>query len=292
MKNEGRIVAHIGAWPLRIPTSRGIVDSLHAIDWASDREFAGMGALLLRNLTRRVEVTLGLGGTNDAKRVLPGLGFSSIGEADVYARLVRPWNVFRGSQQPSARSFARLVRTAFRSFGVRASRGGWSAKAVTEFVESDLEPVSGVSSGQVIFPDVSAAMLNVAMACPGAHCRAFTLWRNGKRVGYLLLSRPDGQVRVADLRIRSEAPEDWAAAYSLALELASDDPRCNEIMSFASTDLLRKALAANGFRRVGSRQVKVIDRGKILQGLPPLQLQSITTDAFFISVPSREYYLA
>jgi hypothetical protein len=42
IKSEGRIVAHAGVWPLRIPSSRGIVDCLHAIDWAAAPEFAGL----------------------------------------------------------------------------------------------------------------------------------------------------------------------------------------------------------------------------------------------------------
>jgi len=40
IKSEGQIVAHAGVWPLRIPSSRGIVDCLHAIDWAAAPEFA------------------------------------------------------------------------------------------------------------------------------------------------------------------------------------------------------------------------------------------------------------
>src|SRR5579862_6433072 len=63
IRSEGRIVAHLGAWPLRVPSSRGIVDSLHPIDWAAAPEFAGVGVLLFRNLMRRVPVMLALGGT-------------------------------------------------------------------------------------------------------------------------------------------------------------------------------------------------------------------------------------
>ena len=291
VKNEGRIVAHAGVWPLRIPSSRGIVDCLHAIDWAASPEFAGAGALLFRNLTRRVPVMLALGGTHHSQRVLPSLGFSPIGEADVYARSVRPWNQFRRGPRPSARAVARLVRRTVRSFHSKASHRGWSADAVRAFSEADLEAVSEIPGGRVAFLQPSVAMLNFVLACPGGNCRGFTLSSGGKRVGYLILSRPDGQVRVADLRIRSQEPEDWAAAYSVALDLAWEDRLCNEIMSFGSTDLAREALAANGFQRVASRLIRLIDGGKILKDLPPLQLQSITTDAFFLSITSHQYYL-
>jgi hypothetical protein len=290
IKDKGRIVAHVGAWPFRINTSRGSIDGWHPIDWAADPEFAGMGALLFRNLTRRVPVMLALGGTKDAQRVLPGLGFSAIGDADVYARLIRPWNVFQG-MRPSARSIARVARNTVRSLGVRASARSWSAVPVDVFSEGDLKPLSGIPAGPVAFLETSAGKLNFALACPGGNCRGFTLTHGGKRAGYLILSRPDGETRIVDLRIRSHEPEDWAAAYSLALDLAREDHGCNEIMSFASTELAREALAANGFRRVGSRLVRVIDRGTVLKDLPTLQLQSITTDAFFVCVPSRPYYL-
>jgi hypothetical protein len=292
IKSEGRIVAHAGVWPLRIPSSRGIVDCLHAIDWAAAPEFAGAGALLYRNLTRRVPVMLALGGTHHAQKVLPSLGFSPIGEADVYARSVRPWNQFRERPQRSARAVARLVRRTVRSFASRASHRGWSAATVKAFSEADLEAVSGTSGGRVAFLEPSAAMLNFVLACPGGNCRGFILSSDGKRAGYLILSRPDGQVRVADLRIRSQEPQDWAAAYSVALDLAWEDRLCNEIMSFASTDLAREALLANGFQRVSSRLVRLVDTRKILQDVPPLQLQSITTDAFFLSIASHQYYLA
>src|SRR5690348_9665529 len=291
IKYEGRIVAHAGVWPLRIPSSVGIVDCLHAIDWAAAPEFAGAGALLYRNLTHRVPVMLALGGTHHAQRVLPSLGFMPIGEADVYARSVRPWNQFRGTPSPSARAVARLVRRTVRSLASRASHRGWSATAVKAFSDADLKAVSGIPGSRVAFLEPSAAMLNFVLACPGGNCRGFTLSASGKRVGYFILSRPEGQVRVADLRIRSQEPQDWAAAYSVALDLAWEDRLCNEIMSFGSTELVREALIANGFQRVASRLVRLVDRGKILKDLPPLQLQSITTDAFFLSITSHQYYL-
>lgn len=291
VKSEGRIVAHVGAWPLRIRSSRGIVDSLHPVDWTSAPEFAGVGALLFRSLTRRVPVMLALGGTSDAQRVIPSMGFSPIGHADVFARSVRPWNQLREQPTPSLRASIRLVRGAVRGLSHRASRKGWSADAVEAFSAADIEAVAGTPEVAAAFPESSESALNFALACPGGNGRGFTLSRGGNRVGYLLLTRPEGQVRIADLRIRSQNPQDWAGAYSLALDLAWEDRRCNEIMSFASTDLARGALAANGFQRIGSRVIRLMDKGKILENLPPLQLQSITTDAFFLTVPSRQYYL-
>jgi hypothetical protein len=290
ISSRGSIVAHLGSWPFRINTTGGPVDGLHPIDWAADPEFAGVGALLFRNMMRRVPVMLALGGTKDAQRVLPGLGFSAIGDADVYARSVRPWNVLRETR-PSSRGMVRIARNALRSFGVQAASRGWSADAVDAFSDADLEPVMGILDSRVAFLDTSTRKLNFVLACPGGNGRGFTLSRGGKRVGYLVLSRPDGQARITDLRICSLDPGDWASAYSLALDLAKQDRGCNEIMSFASTELMRGALAANGFRRVGSRVIRLIDRRNILKDLPPLQLQSITTDAFFVSVPSRPYYL-
>jgi hypothetical protein len=291
VKSDGRVVAHMGAVPFRIPSSRGIVDGLHPIDWAAAPDFAGVGALLFRNLTRRFPVMLALGGTSDAQKVTPSMGFSPIGQADVYARSVRPWNQLRGNPWPSARGFARVLRRTVQSFAFGAPHHGWSADAVETFSEADLEATAGIPGDRVAFLEPTAATLNMALACPGGNCRGFTLSSRGKRAGYLILSRPDGQVRVTDLRIRSQEPQDWAAAYSVALSLAREDSGCNEMMSFGSTDLVRGALAANGFLRVGSRVIRLFDRGKILKDLPPLQLQSITTDAFFLTSPSRPYYL-
>jgi hypothetical protein len=179
-----------------------------------------------------------------------------------------------------------------RSFGSKASHRGWSADPVSAFSEADLQAASGIPDCRVAFLEPSAATLNYVLGCPGANCRAFTLSFLGKRVGYLILCRPAGQVRVVDLRIRSQEPRDWAAAYSVALDLAWQDRLGNEIMSFGSTELAREALAANGFTKVASRVVRVCDKGKILKDLPPLQLQSITTDAFFLSVASHEYCLS
>jgi hypothetical protein len=169
---------------------------------------------------------------------------------------------------------------------------GWSSDAVDAFSEADIVAASGTPDSPVAFLEPSAAMLNFVLGCPGGNCRGFVLSSGGKRVGYLILCRPDGQARIVDLRIRSREPRDWAAAYSIALDLAREDRHCNEITSFGSTDLTRGALAANGYQRVATRPVLLIDREKIMKDLPPLQLQSIVTDAFFLSVPSREYYLA
>jgi hypothetical protein len=231
-----------------------------------------------------------LGGSQQARKLLTKMGFRQIGQVQTYARVIRPWRQFLSRPgRRLARDLAKLVRNTGWTLTPKAPHGEWSAEPVDSFPESVVTLVAGSADPRYTFAYHSTEMLDFALRCPQANCRAFLLRERGETRGYFLLSRLAGQGRVADLRIASTADRDWAAAYSVALAAAAADPAACEVSAVSSTELTRTALAANGLQLSGERPIWFYDPRRLLVDGPALQLQAIESDAFFLYDPANPY---
>jgi hypothetical protein len=280
VREDGRIVAHAGLWPLRFETPLGPVDAVHLIDWGAAGA-AGAGVLLYREMLRDAPVALVLGGAAQARKLLGRMGFSQVGSFDSYARVVRPWRQFRLRPTGSAlRDSAKLARNWVWSLMPRAGTGRLEAEPVSEFPAEldDFLPRCLRAGYTCAFR--SAEILNFMLLCPGANCRAWLLRNRGAVQGYFLLCRMGGQSRIADLRVCEGAS--LAEAYSVAIDRAAADPEICEIVAVSSTAWTAEALGRNGFRLRGERPLWLRDPGHRLPAESPLLLQALESDSFFL----------
>ena len=100
--------------------------------------------------------------------------------------------------------------------------------------------------------------------------------------GYGLLTRLEGQVRIATLWVR----DNWEGAYRLATEIAGKQPDVYEVISETSSAEEERALIRNGYRIRNLKPIHIRDgRGVIGPELaPPVQLAD--WDSFFLSLVS------
>lgn len=285
---DGRIVAHAGIWPLAFTVSGQPVGCLHLIDWGAVG-VPGAGVLLYREVMRCAPAAIVVGGAAGARKMLPRMGFREAGRVSSYVRVVRPWRQFRlRTGGPRWKQAAKWARNTAWSMAAAAGHGDWTAEEHPRF-PAELAPLlerheeAGLTPGRR-----TVESLNFLLLCPGANCRAQLLRHRGELRGYFLLCRLGNQSRIADLRVFGSAA-DWAAAYSLAARAAARDPETCEIAAASSLELTSNALEENGFRVCGERPLWVCDRERMLAGAPPLMVQAIESDAFFLYDPENPF---
>ena len=207
-----------------------------------------MGMMLARKLTQLSPVLLSIGGSEMTQKIMPKIGFAKQGEVLTYARVLRPWRQFRKRpDNRGVRSLARFVRNLAWSLAPAELTGGWVAKETPgpEFL----------------------------MRCPGARLTAYKL--SG---GTLLLSRVDGQARIADISV------DSTTAYAASIEAARRDPDTCELIALARDGATRQALIANGFQERMRRSVFVYGSAN----MPPA-LNMLADDLFYLNTPDHPY---
>jgi hypothetical protein len=280
LRKEDAVVTHGSVWPVRLATPAGTVMAVRVLDWASSAP--GMGVALMNQLSKRADVVLGVGGSEDTLRVLPAMGFKQRGRARIYARVLRPWRQFRTRTFDGARAFPRLLRNTQWSRSPLASAAGWTYAPAAPFAfdgSAEEYPESRHSAG----------FLEFMLRCPGAAMSYFSLSQNGVAQGYFVLSRVEGQARLADLRIRTDKPDDWIAAYATAARAAALDPQSCELIAYATVPLVWQALEANGFRMRGEMPVLALDRKNLLGDAAHLHLGMLDDDSGYLNNPANPY---
>lgn len=259
LRYKGAIAAFGCVVPSRFLTGAGTVTSCNVIDWAADKTVPGAGAMLYRHIQGLNGTMINIGGTADARRVLPQIGFQARVDLQVYTRVLRPWRHFHQTAQRDRKSPLRLARD-IRELGraqVEAA-GMLTTRRLDSFVNMPAEVFPGPSITEAVGAR-TAALFDYFMACPAAEVTAHLLERDHKPAGYFLLSRVGAQCRIADLWIRSPDQRVWAAAYTAATSAARADRQISEVVVAVSAPLAASALDQAGYRRTHQEPVYVFD---------------------------------
>jgi hypothetical protein len=270
LRHKSAIAAFGCVAPCRFLSGAETVAGCNVIDWAASRIVPGAGIMLYRHIQELTGAMINIGGTRDARRVLPTIGFDERVELHHYTRVLRPWRHLAANRK-DWKSPLRLARD-YREL----------PRAAKSAVASPVNLPTGV------FPDASATrqvvcertpeLLAYFLACPAAHVEAYRLER-----GYFLLSRVGRECRIADLWVHSAETPDWAAGYAAAAAAAGADPRTTQVTAAASLPLQTGALEQAGFRCTHAEPVFVRDPVSRLAGRRDLALGLLENDAFYWS---------
>lgn len=287
LRKGDKTFAHCAVWPLNLHFAGREVTCLCYIDWAGLSDLPGAGFMLKKKLMKLSQTSIVVGGSEETREIVPKLGFTHIGDVELFARVVRPWKQSRSRPpEPLPKRAARLARNTLWSMtgGVGAARD-WSAKQVTSFTaDFDFNYTSSSPT-----PWRNADYLNFWLRCPAAEVTGYELLRDHSRLGYFLVSRVDNQTRIADIRVNSEDANDWRAGYALAAQTAARDAETCEILAAASTPLAVESLKACGFRPRGSTPFFLYDPQKLLTGHLPMFWNMIEGDAAFLFDPAYPF---
>jgi hypothetical protein len=295
MRSEGRICAHGGVSPVSfrrraLEGGTGLVTGMRVIDWAGGRGTPAAGVRIMRQLAGFTDTVLAIGGSPDAVQVFPKIGFRHCGDVAFFARVVRPWRQVRSDPYPRGwKAPLRLARSIWHSLApLPPASAGWRAEAVKAFDDA-IRPALDFDAASFITTSRSPALLNYMLQCPGAVFSGFQLCERDRVRGYAVLSHVAGQTRIAEVRVDSERPEDWQAAFALATRQAAADPATCEILAVASIRQGIQALGRNGYRLCRRDPIFLMDARRRLEGAPDLSLDLLVGDEAYLDVPSYPF---
>ena len=226
---------------------------------------------------------INIGGTADARNVLPKIGFQARAEVRHYTRVLHPWRHFRTADRKTG-SRRCAWRGIIGSWGAPHAMptGALTARCVSNF---DHAPAGAFPdpaiTGQVVCARTPES-LGYFLACPAAKIEAYLLERAQAPVGYFLLSRVGRQCRIADLWIRAADRQAWVEAYTTATAAASTDARTTEVTVAASAPLQTGAVEDAGYRQTHAEPVFVLDPDGRL-GPHDFALSLLENDGFYWS---------
>jgi hypothetical protein len=279
LRRAGEIVAHGCAMPTRFLYQGGEALVACVIDWAASKAVPGGGVAIYQHVSKFTDGLVGVGGSDDAQRVLPRLGFKRRQEFEAYARVTQPLRKFWETPEKSWRDAARLGRSVVRGLRpAEAAASGWSARRVERFDASvsEVAPRPGLVSATVCYRD--AEILNYFLLCPAARMEGYLLLHKDRVAGYFLLAFVRGECRIAELWVASGESSDWAAAYLVAGEGRAG----SQVAVGCATAVARHAADLAGFSVIGRQPIYVKDpRGKLPAELDAA-LGMLDTDAFYL----------
>ena len=124
LRYKGAMAAFGCLVPSRFLTGSATVASCNMIDWAASKAVPGAGAMLYRHIQSLTGTMINIGGTEDARNLLPRIGFAARVERHAYARVLRPWG-----QLPAAGAEELEIAVAF---GARFARLGAASRRCGE----------------------------------------------------------------------------------------------------------------------------------------------------------------
>jgi len=226
---------------------------------------------------------INIGGTDDARRVLPKVGFQVRAARQSYTRVVQPWRHFLAGRR-DWKSPLRLARD-YRELGRAARHTGraLAARQVDNFDGVPTEVFPDPSVTQQVVCARTAESLGYFLTCPAAKVQGYLLECGCAPAGYFLLSRVGCQCRIADLWIRSPDRQAWADAYAAATATARTDPNTTEVTVAASLPLQTDALKQAGYRRTDAEPIFVLDPDRLLGDRSDLAVSLLENDGYYWS---------
>jgi hypothetical protein len=272
VEKDGRIVAHVGLWPVTAPVSGSVERGVHMIDWAADPGAPGAGLSLLQRMTRTHDFVYSIGGSEMTRSILPKFGFRRAADALTWARPIRPLRQMRLHPARDLRLPARFARNFWWSkFPGRVIEPGWTA----------VESGGGSMGGSGAFAsDRGEPFFRYLQECPAASCRAFDLLDSGRKAGCFALCVVREQARLAGVWLENPSPGNWRTAFHLAQDAARKEANASEFVARGSTEASAAGAGRAGMR-FGLRTPVFFFRRNWDGGALPLQSQLADNDLFF-----------
>src|SRR2546428_4394849 len=276
-QHHGAIVAHAAVWPVRVRVSGQEVAAVHAIDWAADRKYPGVGTWLLRQIAAKVRMMVAIGGSEISRGIFPAIGFRPQGELYEFARPVRPLRQALTTAERNWKLPARLLRDSFRRLWrpLLVPRG-WSVTPLAP--EEVLERLWPKPSPNTAVTARGPGFYRYFADSPFAQHVLFGLQKDREPAGYFCLAFAPHVARIADLWLPSTNVEDWCAGFRTAAGVAASQKRVYEVSAWASTALGKEGLSRAGFLLRGRSAVSLFGEARILEGRE-LHLQMLDSDA-------------
>src|SRR5579863_590564 len=241
------IRAHGCVTPIEWMHAGGVTRTACVVDWAADRSAPGLGMLLYRGVAQMLDGVTGIGGSDDARRVLPRAGFRQIAEMPVFTRVIRPL-ALHGNRRVDWKTPIRLARDWRRALRPLPTPGPeWRAQRVERFDGWVAPALPEPGRPSAVVSRRSPELLNYWLDCPAAAMEGYRVHGPAGQSAYFLVSKRDGECRICDAGVSSADAAAWNAAIALAVRTAAADRAVRVVKMATSAALMGRALTSLGF---------------------------------------------
>jgi hypothetical protein len=276
------LLAHGGFCPVQYSGGDGIKTSFQLIDWAGAQRCPGAGFLLFRELWPQADSHLGIGGSDDARRVMRRIpGVRELEGMVQCAYPLRPWRQLALSRQ-SWKSPLKLARSwKWRVARKRPKLDAWKAVPVGQLGDADANLLVPASGGSYLPLHRIPGLVNYWLECPAARVRASRLEYAGAAVGLVVLAFLPKEARIVDLIVNT-ASAPLAEAFSLAIDLAAQDRDACELVGGSSAAPVIQAMADAGMIPRTTSPIFFGDPHKSFPQNVPIEVNLSVGDAFYL----------
>ena len=284
LTNGTQLLAHAGLVPGVCTWGAQRVTVLHLIDWAARRDAMGAGVAVMKHVGRLADALFGVGGSEQTRRILPHVGFRTLGNATEYFCGLYPLRHARVNINPLWKWPPRLARSLAWTWSTRTGRGSWRARCIAA---DELHALAGhwpVSrNGAPVF-ERSPALLSYFLGCPIAPMKIYALEQAHRLRGYFLLSFTGREARLADCWLDSDDPAAWRALIYCAIGAAGTSD-CLTLTTLATEPLLSRCLLECGFRVHQTLPVQWLAADDMTPPGESMHLQMLDYDAAYLHHP-------
>jgi hypothetical protein len=279
LRYNGKIAAHTCLIPIRLPSQSKILKTACGVDWIAGKVVPGAGGAIFKKLLEKVDLLFAIGGTDDALSVIPKLGFKSVGNLQLFRRVVKPIKRFMARKPTSLRPWAGLVKDVAQLRVAPAHDDRWKIQDVLRFDES-INDVLRAAEPDGIHPERDAAFLNYVLDCPAVPVHGHLLLRDGNRMGYAVTSETGATCRIAELRLASSVAQDWTAAYAAITRHLAQKENCVEVSASDQFSHSAHGLMGAGFSSYTTSQVSILPGSISFRGR--LSVGQLEYDGFYL----------
>src|SRR5258708_4509585 len=168
VRHDNKIVAHGILSPLRFRGPDLDLSAQCLMDWAADPSVPGVGVAVYQHLASFADVQIAIGGSDDARKMLPLLGFRPKQQMRSYRLITNAWKYHWDCGRRDWKTPLRLGRDWARGRKVRlkGSSSGIEARGVDRFEEGSSIPLPDPRIAGCMVSARTPTSLNYALRCP------------------------------------------------------------------------------------------------------------------------------
>lgn len=248
LTDESGLLAHAAVVPGTCLSGDSRLRVLHMIDWVARPTAMGGGVQVMRHLAHLTDAMLAIGGSSQAQKIFPRVGYRECGVVRAHVRSLHPTRLLRAPASSGWKRLPRFARSVLWAIAApRPSRGNWQVRRLTTDEIDRICTVAPRGRGSVAVFERTAALYRYMLECPIVPVAACALECNGRVGGAFLLAFTPGQVRLVDYWVDSEDPADWRTLVQCAVSEAKNVDDAAELVAWASDPLSHRCLLECGF---------------------------------------------
>lgn len=280
---DGRdLLAHVAVVPVNLLSDAGRTRLASMVDWAARPRAVGAGVRVMKHVATLTDALLAIGGNPAARRVMALMGFEQRGLVTGYVRPLSPVSLLRERSIPLSKRVPRFARSFYWTMKLpRLETGAWQVRRLSSEEVARLAPVLSNSPGGRAMAERSVAQLRYMLDCVTVPVRLYGLEREGRTLGYFVLTITPGQARLVDARMVSEASADWAAMLRCASREAKREGVL-ELTTWSSDPILSRTLQESGFHPRFTIPILVAAGNGSLPIRVPLHVQMLDSDLAYL----------